>query len=88
MEKAISQLGEKEYKIWSKEITSDKITRCIEVKEVENGFVVIKRISGKKDNEYIYKERIYISQSNPLEKPKEQDTNMLDSALDAIDNLY
>jgi hypothetical protein len=69
MEKAIAKGSvKKEYKKWKKSETKDGVTECIEVCEVENGFIVEHEKCGvdKKGN-YFSEEQKYISKENPLE---------------------
>lgn len=84
-DKISAELPEKKYRSWSKSVRTDNMTREICVKEAENGYIITKTISGDdSDGKWFHKEKVFISKENPLEVKKE---DLLDSALDAIDNL-
>jgi hypothetical protein len=51
----------------------DGMTKNIEVKKVENGYVITISEYGNKDDKYIDTRKEYISTSNPLLKKKEID---------------
>lgn len=64
-----------EAKRWKKSIEKDGMTRCIEVEEVENGYIVSVHKYGyekdeKSSNSYIDEHKKWVSKENPL---KEED---------------
>lgn len=60
----------KKYRRWSKCVEMDGITKKIEVREVENGYVICKSMYGKMEGseEYIDERKEYISTTNPMEE--------------------
>jgi len=74
----------KDYKKWSKSTEKDGWCKKIEVKEIENGYLVCLEEYGEKDGEYKESYKKYYSQTNPLDgmKPDEvSGTNELESAI-------
>lgn len=69
----------------------DGITKEIEVKEAENGFVVYVSEHGYKDEEWYSAKQIYISTTNPLEDDENEEDNtkinFKATLKNALDNL-
>ena len=65
----------KKYKTWSKSVTMDDMTKTIEVREVENGFIIKKCMYGHMEgsDEYIDEKKEYISTTNPMEEKEEKE---------------
>lgn len=69
--------------------SNDGITKTLEVKEVENGYIIKVceygyKKTGKDKEEYIDSEKLYISKENPLaEEPK----SLKEQINDALNNL-
>lgn len=78
--------AKKEYKKWEKSETKDGVTEEIEVKEVENGFIVEHEKSGvdAKGN-YFCDKKCYISKENPLEE--EEKKTFADSVKEILDEI-
>ena len=61
-------------KKWSESKEADGITKEKTVAEVENGFIIVKRVYGSKpgaegeDSEYIDESKAFISETNPLDE--------------------
>lgn len=96
--KSISMENNKEEKYSiTKEIKKDGITKRLTVDQVENGFIIcINKYGNKKNdegkNEYFDITKKYISETNPLEKEKKEETEISNevssnSVIDAINNL-
>lgn len=65
------------------------ITKSVEVKEVENGFVVCISEYGYKKDKYINTNKTYISKTNPLEEESEKNTkqSFKEEVAEALKNL-
>ena len=86
---------------WRKEIQIGEITKCLSVKEVENGFVIdVSRYGSEGEGEkrkYIDERKTFISTDNPLEdsyelkdneKDKKSDVkSLVKSALDSLGGI-
>lgn len=84
----------KGYKTWRKSTEVDGITKNIEVKEAENGFVIEIYKCGYDQKEsspdkYIDEKKCWISTKNPLQNEKEiEDIDFdIQEALDALKSL-
>jgi len=82
-----------EESVTRKSLEQDGITTSIEVKKVENGYVVTVRECGykkEKGNEkWVDHEKVYISKTDPLEEPGEVEKkeSFKESLNNALNNL-
>lgn len=58
--------GDKPKKRWEKSITTEKGSKTITVREVENGYIVCKSMSKDTDEGYEHDSKEYISKENPI----------------------
>ena len=69
-----SSTKKKTYRTWEKRVKSGNVTKSIEVKEAENGFVITINEYGEKSRGGWYDEsKCYISKTNPLAEMEEMD---------------
>jgi hypothetical protein len=77
-------------KRWSKSVEKDGTTKRMEVRQIENGFLVTMNFYGQ-DNKgkYFDKTREYYSKENPLEEASE-DVKNLNSLKEVfkVDNIF
>ena len=80
----------KKYKRWSKSTEMDGITKSVEVREVENGYIIKKSMYGKKEgsDEYMDECREYISMTNPMDKNKDKEIDKEEhKKMDMMDSI-
>ena len=77
--------SKKEYKKWRKSITKDDNTKSVSVEECENGFIIEICNEGKKNGEWYYDTKKYVSKENPLKD--EDEYGMKDEMLDSLKDL-
>jgi hypothetical protein len=78
-----------EESVTRKSLEENGITTSIEVKKVENGYVVTVRQDGYKKDKWINSEKVYISKTDPLEEPGEVEKkeSFKESLNNALNNL-
>lgn len=86
LSKATDTPVKKTYARWSKSITSNNVTKTVEVEECENGFLCRVSKYGDVNGKYISEDKKYICETNPLEDCDKKDSkdDMLDSMKDMM----
>jgi len=88
--KAEPSSNNKKYKRWSKEETSNGITKSVRIEEVSNGYIITYCKYGTDESNpeagYINEEIKKISKVNPFEK-EESDDNDSDDSKNSFDGL-
>ena len=77
--------SKKEYKKWRKSITKDDTSKSVSVEECENGFIIEICNEGRKNGEWHYDSKKYVSKENPLKD--EDEYGMKDEMLDSLKDL-
>jgi hypothetical protein len=90
MDKMLKSSVTKTYASWRKSETTDGVTTCISVEEVENGFVVEYEKYGDfgKNKSYESIRKRFISKTNPLEKEPATKKDEFDDQLDSLKDLF
>lgn len=85
-----SSKDKKKYKRWSKCVEVGGVTKSVEVREVENGYVVTKSMYGTPDDsdKYINERKEYISETNPMDTNKDKEVDKEEHKnMDVIDSI-
>ena len=81
-----SKGDKKEYKRWEKSIKANNVEKTMCVEEAENGFVI--RISEYNyGSDFKENKKVYISQTNPLEKEQVSDTTSEADIMKAVEEF-
>lgn len=77
MNEKIAPTMKEEKKSWSKRIEADGKSKSINVREIENGYIVRISFDGEnKEGEWEFNETEYFSKDNPLEDLSVEEKNL------------